>query len=199
LFYNHSQFPKGSLLAQEAYFSYCEQVLTRAYPAYQGPINPYQRNRYYALEVNPLDYQNPLLQDPLMELYLDGTRVYEVIDCSFAKFQEALLYGNNLYKAPRPWNGYPDRSGGKYVKQPHHHSKILSEQDLINQAWRNHKGFTKDYRRRHRSMYGRRKKICKQISNRSHRAWEKACLEKEQYEDMGKIKNKLFFDPWDIS
>lgn len=200
MFFDHTQFPKGSLEAANAFFAYCETVLTKAVPFYSGPINPYQRLRYFRFEQEPVTDYGTYKEfiEPLKDLYLDGTKVYQVIDCSFAKFKEALLYGNELYKeAPRYW-GRPDRSGGKYVRRPHHQVKTLSETEQSRRQWRDHKGFERDYRRRSRSMYGGRKKVCKQIANSSHRAWEKECLVQERFDELTNFKNKLIFDPWDI-
>jgi hypothetical protein len=199
MFFDHTQFPKGSLEAQTAYFAYCEAYLTKAVPFYSGPISPYQRLRYFFQEEPEVNYQtHKELNEPLRELYLDGTKVYQVIDCTFPQFQEALLQGNDLYKTPGGYWGRVDRSGGKYVRRPHHQPKVLSPEEQARQEWRDHKGFTRDYRRRHRSRYGGRKKVCKQIANSSHRAWEKECLVQGRFDELTNFKNKLIFDPWDI-
>lgn len=201
MFFTHNQFPKGSIEAHDAYFAYCEKALIKAIPFYSGPINPYQRRRYFYFEEPVVtDYKTyKEFNEPLMNLYLDGTKVYEVINCTFEQFKEALLYGNDLYKNPPAFGGYPDRSGGKYVRQAHHKPKVLSEQEEFRRQWREHKGFTRDHSRRNRSMYGARKKHCKRISNRTHRAWEKECLVQERYDELTNFKNKAIFDPWDIS
>lgn len=201
MFFDHTQFPKGSQEAQSAYLTHCEKALIKAIPFYSGPINPYQRRRYFRFEeaediINYKTYKE--FNEPLMDLYLDGTKVYQVIDCSFEKFKEALLYGNELYKKATEYWGRPDRSGGKYIRQPHHQPKVLSDTEQSRRVWRVHKGFTRDHSRRNRSMYGGRKKYCKQVANSSHRAWERECLIQGRYDELTNFKNKAIFDPWDI-
>lgn len=202
MYFRHQLHVPGSVTASLAFFAYCEDKLKSLIPFYSGPINPYQRLRYFRFNPDPEpDYTGRIeFNEPLSELYFEGKNVYQVINCSFPEFCQALLFGNHLYPNRQYFPGFsrPDKVPSKYVRQSHHHPKILSEQDQARKDWRERKGFTKDYRRRSRSYRGRCKKIRKFFDNKQHRAWEKDCLHHERFDELMNGTNKAIFDPWKI-
>lgn len=205
MYFNYSNFVAGSVEAQKAFFKYCEEYLKKVIPFYSGPISPYQYLRYYRFneEAEPrnsyadIDHQ---FVEPLNDLYFEGRTVYQVIDCSFTEFKEALLFGNQLNSSSNyyPFYSRKNKEPSKYQKQPHHNKKVYSETDVRKQEWREKKGFTKDHRRKNRSFYGQCKKIRKFFDNKQHRQWEKQCLHHEKYDELTDFKNKAIFDPWKI-
>jgi hypothetical protein len=203
-FYSKPYIP-GSREAMVAFFEYAQAVLKKLVPYYSGPINPHQRLRYVwrdglQAEEHPNYLDKKEFVEPLNDLYIEGFYIYQTLKCSFSEFRQALLFGNHLLSSQNYYIPYrrPDKSGGKYTKQPHHQKKTISEKEQSRLDWREKKGFTRDYRRQNRSFRGRCKKIRKIIDNKQHRAWERNCLAHEQFDELYNGKNKIIFNAWKI-
>lgn len=160
------------------------------------------------------------------ELFTLGKYVYQVLNCSFVEFKIAMLRRQGAYPGfyqstravkgfygPRhlqisryreyithttwyDFHGVDYHEPLKYVRQEHHVPKQLTEAEVSQLNWREHKGFTKDYRRRHRGYASKRKQQAKKQSNRLHRQMERSFIEKERFDEIPTIASKYIFDSW---
>lgn len=89
----------------------------------------------------------------------------------------------------------------KYQKKPGHAKKVLSEKELNKKSWRESKRVTKDKAKRE-DLHGYHSDGCpvwmKRLCNKKHRQWERRCIEREAYDQLGQRhhKRKDIFDPW---
>ena len=80
----------------------------------------------------------------------------------------------------------------KYQKKPEHCKKVLSDDEIDKRHW-------KASKRNKRCKWTRSApKWIMRHSNKMHRQWERRCIEKEDYDQLGsKWQRRDFFDPWD--
>lgn len=197
--FQYQDYEHGTIEAQKAFFNYCEQKLRKLVGYYQGPIETYRRHYFYPFNHQPQDipnYDREFLNHTLSDLYFEGFEMYRVLNCSFADFKQGLCFGNHLHSHYRHYYGRPALPQSGYVKKPHHKPKVIDEKTQSKIDWRESKGFTKDHSRRNRSMYGGSKRYAKHFSNRFHRQWERECIQKERFDELGDFTNKSIFDPW---
>lgn len=142
--------------------------------------------------------------DLINYLYKIG-RDYMVLNCSFQQFHHFLVFDTPIIKEePRTWyysrgkrRPYPYRRPQttwrrpiKYRRKPWHEKKEANPK----QAWREHKGFERDYRRsrRHRDVHP----YVKRHSWNKHRSAEQRYLARGDWEDNFVLGVKYHIDPW---
>jgi hypothetical protein len=81
----------------------------------------------------------------------------------------------------------------KFIRQPHHQKKVLSEKEIANREYHERKGSNKDRRK----TYWKRGagKFYKRYSNQKHRAWQKEKISNGDY-CFSDTDYKYFCDPW---
>ncbi len=88
----------------------------------------------------------------------------------------------------------------KYQKQPWHAKKVLDQRALNKKAWREEKINRRNKKAGLDGSWSHRgcPRFIKQMCNKTHRRWEKDCIRRERYDEMGtwNWKRKDIFDPW---
>lgn len=139
----------------------------------------------------------------IADWYKEARRVW-LIECTFEEFKwmvlekrTSLYWKYYRYKAKKfswSWN-YENRHRicRKYIKQPHHKKKVLSEEEIAKREYHERKGSNKDRRK----TYWKRGagKFYKQYSNQKHRAWQKDKISNGDY-CFSDTDYKYFCDPW---
>lgn len=135
--------------------------------------------------------------------YREATFVYQ-LQCSFEDFKWLIenrttrLFRNYRWKPIKfswSWNHeQKHRVCRKFIKQPHHKKKVLTEEQNAKREWREKKQFSKDkakayYRRGPGHFY-------KKLSNDMYRNYEKQKINNGDWDDLCNNDYKYFLDPW---
>jgi hypothetical protein len=135
----------------------------------------------------------------LSRLYKEGC-LLEKLQITFKVFANLVknghklsnYHGNDAYWYSDHGIGY--RQKMKYQKKKDHEKKSLSDDEVIDQDWREKKGFARDQGRRGHWGSDSRKGYAKNISNRWNRRKEKQAIHHEKYDDF--LILKQIHDAW---
>lgn len=187
---------------QSNYFDYCEKYLRTKFHRYTGPYS-FCKWYFQGKFISSAEFKKTLFSKKnadnktfeleLSELYKIGFVQEQLIKCSFHEFNQALIFGNSLYKKPLDYR--PQKPlNSSFRKKETHKPKQLTEQEKIQKEWREAKGFARDYRKKEKINQG--KAYIKKANNRFHRAWQKQQLHLELFDDLPLIETNQFKTDW---
>lgn len=190
---------------QDAYifYSYCKIFKQDSATPFQPWWNNFHKNN------DILSSLSNSTKGLFLHLYYEGKEVYQVLNCTIEDFHNAIFFQKSVYpghleyrsKRRQPYwynrHGTDFRKPQKYVRNHDHKPKEVTQAQSNKAAWREEKGFDKDYRKQNNSPYGNRKTFAKKVSNHCFRRREKELIRSEQYDKLFSTKDRTYFDPWD--